>query len=117
MKGSTWLVILALAKATYAQSYGLWIAGLNDNLWEVCQALNLSEYGEIRELNSVGDVRSVDAGRTYTIPYKTVVAPATWLKDSSQFLHLNKQERTISLDTIGAATEATTLPTQKVLAL
>ncbi|KAH6961621.1 hypothetical protein BKA56DRAFT_679811 [Ilyonectria sp. MPI-CAGE-AT-0026] len=117
MKASAWLVILALVKAIYAQTYGFWVTGLDDNLWEVCQALNLSEYEEIRELNSVGDVRSVDPGRTYMIPYTTAVAPATSSKDRSQFLYFNKQERTISLDRMVAAAEATTLPTQKLLPL
>lgn len=111
MKASAWLVILALVKVIYAQTYGFWVAGLDDNLWEVCQALNLSEYEEIRELNSVGDVRSVDPGRTYMIPYTTAVAPATSSKDRSQFLYLNKQERMV------AAAETTTLPTQKLLPL
>ncbi|RTE68281.1 hypothetical protein BHE90_017342 [Fusarium euwallaceae] len=117
MKGSAWLILLALAEATHAQSYGLWIAGLNDDLWEVCHALNITGYGEIRQLNSLGDVRSIDVGRTYTVPYKSAIAPASWFKGDSQFLHMNKQERTTPLQTIGAATEATALPTQKVLAL
>lgn len=111
MKGSDWLILLALAEATHAQSYGLWIAGSNDDLWEVCHALNISGYEEIRQLNSLGDIRSVDVGRTYTVPYNSAITPASWFRGGSQFLHLNKQERTTPLQTIRATTEATALPT------
>lgn len=103
---------LALVSA-FCTDLALWVPWIGETVDMAADALDLRNYEPFIELNSGLEPTFIIAGQTYTVPFKGVKPPATWVEidGCTPLLELNREVTSSSNQETSKAEEMSTRPT------